>query len=87
MEMIREITLKSMNNKIVRYYILENCESGQNKYGIGILEIFNGITKEEKVENISGSKTFVLNLIDYLCDNAVDTAHLEDIVVDFITND
>ncbi len=83
MEIIREITLKSMENKIIRYFILKNCESAFIKYGIGIQEVCDGKFNEEKIENISSNKDFVLELIDYLCDHAIDTTHFRDIVEDF----
>lgn len=83
MKNLREVALKSMKNKSIRYFISKNEEGKDIKYGITILEICSGKKYEEKIENISNSESFVLNLIDFLYDNAIDTAHFKDIVEDF----
>lgn len=83
METIKEIVLKSMNNKTVRYDILENRKNGKISYGIKIFENYNGNVQEEVAENISDNKETVLKLINYLSENVIDTAHFKDVIEDY----
>ncbi len=84
METIKEIVLKSMGNKTIHYRILENNKSGKTKYGIEICESYKDSTLKETIENISNSKEDVLNLINYLSENVIDTAHFKDVVEDYM---
>lgn len=84
MQIIKEIILKSMNNKTIRYGILESKENNDIKYGIGIYETYKGNTMNETFNDISDKKEVVINLINYLSENAVDTAHFKDIIEDYI---
>lgn len=84
MQIIKEVKLKSMGNKIIQYKLLTN-KTYENKimYGIAVSEKSgDNIIFEEKIEDISNDKSFVLNLINYLSDNAVDTAHFKDVIED-----
>lgn len=83
MQIIKEVNLSSMKNKTIRYAILESKVENKIAYGIYISENINGTVLEEKIERISESKDFVLNLINYLSENVIDTAHFKDIVGDY----
>ncbi len=84
METIKEIVLKSMDSKTVRYSVVKSNECGKLKYGIEVCESCKNGTLKETVDNISDSKKEVLNLIDYLSENVIDTAHFKDIVEDYM---
>ena len=84
MKIIKEIILKSMGNKTIRYNMLESKINGKTTYGIKIYEKYKERALEEAIEGISDSKEDVLNLINYLSENVVDTAHFKDIVEDYM---
>lgn len=84
METIKKIVLKSMNNKMVSYSIIKNNKEGKTIYGIEIRENHKNYTLKETVEDISDNKKYVLNLVNYLSENVIDTAHFKDIVKDYM---
>ena len=53
-------------------------------YGIELILRSNSINESVKVEDISRDKTEVLNLIDCLSENGVDTIHFRDVIEDYI---
>lgn len=84
MQPIKEVILKSMGDKVIRYFLLvDHNDGGKTMYGICILEEINGTSLKEKIEGISENKDFVLELINYLSENVIDTAHFKDIVEDY----
>lgn len=66
------------------------CESEDDSildnktYGIELILRSNSINESVKVEDISRDKTEVLNLIDCLSENGVDTIHFRDVIEDYI---
>ena len=83
MQIIKKSILKSMG-KTICYGVLENNNNGKISYGIEISETYKNKTQNEKIENISDNKNTVIDLINYLSENVVDTAHFKDIVEDYI---
>lgn len=66
------------------------CESENDSilsgktYGIELILRSSSINESVKVEDISQDKTEVLNLIDCLSENGIDTIHFRDVIEDYI---
>ncbi len=84
MKSIYKKILKHSENKIITYGILETLEENKTHYGIYVSEEVNGIVREEAIESIFPNKNMILNLIDRLCENAIDIIHFKDIVEDYL---
>ena len=83
-ENLYEKSLHSMANKTIRYNLCETSDGDINHYEVQICENSPKINREETIESISPDKKFVCELIEYLCENVIDTAHFNDIVQDYI---
>ena len=66
------------------------CESeidsilSSKTYGIELVLRSNSINESVKVEDISQDKKEVLNLIECLSENGIDTIHFRDVIEDYI---
>ncbi len=85
--MIKNIYSLNQKNSLDRVMEYNLCESGdlnEKYYGIQVKLISEKINEEIKIEDISCDMNFVMNIIDYLYENAVDIVHCKDIIEDYM---
>ncbi len=85
--MIKNIYMLNQKNslgRVIEYNLYESGDISEKYYGIQVKLISDKVKEEIKIENISCDINFVMNIIDYLYENAVDTVHCKDIIEDYI---
>ena len=83
-EKIYELNQSFLGNRTLKYNLCENKGENGLYYGIQLVVSSQDNTEEVAIENISEDKQYVLNLITYLYENAIDTIHFKDVIIDYI---
>lgn len=81
---IYSLNQKNSLSRIIEYNLCESNDINKKFYGIQVKLISEAIKEEIKIEDISFNLDFVMNIINYLYENAVDTVHCKDIIEDYI---
>lgn len=75
---------KTLNQRVLEYSLCENESENGKSYGIQLVSNSRNSNEKIIIENISSKKDFVINLINILHENCIDTIHFKDIVEDYI---
>lgn len=75
---------KTLNQRVLEYSLCENESEDGKLYGIQLASNSKNSNEKITIENISSKKDFVVNLINILHENCIDTIHFKDIVEDYI---
>lgn len=81
---IYRLNQKNSLNRTIEYNLEENVRDNQILYGLEVKLISSKINEKVKIEDISNDVNFVMNIINYLYENAIDTVHCRDVIDDYI---
>jgi len=81
---IYKLNQKNFLNRTIEYNLEENKKDNQILYGLEVKLISDKITEKVKIEDISNDINFVMNIMNYLYENAVDTIHCKDVIEDYM---
>lgn len=81
-EKIHTLIQESLGGRVLEYNLYED----NRNYGIELTLSSDSLNEKVKMDNISNDKEMVVELIDYLYENAVDTIHAKDVVEDYISS-
>lgn len=81
-----DLIQKSLNQRVLEYSLCENESEDGKSYGIQLASNSKNSSERITIENISSKKDFIINLINILYENSIDTIHFKDIVEDYIEN-
>lgn len=80
---MHEKIFSSLEKTVFYNLIWTECE-GNKSFGIQIITKTKSYTEKEIIKDISLNENFVIKIINYLYENAVDTLHFKDVTEDYI---
>ena len=82
---IYELNQTHFGKRTLIYSLCKSKNKEESQYGIQLVMTSEKEKEEVMIQDISNNKNYVMNLITYLYENAIDTIHLKDVVEDYIS--
>lgn len=83
---IHELNQTWLGRRTLKYNLCETENEEGLQYGIQLIVNSESQKEEIAIENISNNKQYVLDLITYLYENAIDTIHFRDVIIDYMNS-
>ena len=83
---IHELNQTWLGRRTLKYNLCETQSEDGLQYGIQLIVNSENQKEEIAIENISNNKQYVLDLITYLYENAIDTIHFRDVIIDYMNS-